>query len=40
MTVGITPAIVDLHYVADYLTAQEIQYGPAFTKDLTGEAGT
>jgi large repetitive protein len=36
-TVGITEAVVDLHYFADYLTAQEIQYGPAFTKDLTGE---
>jgi hypothetical protein len=36
-TVGITEATVDLHYFTDYLTAQEIQHGPAFTKDLTGE---
>jgi hypothetical protein len=34
--VAITEAMVDLHYFTDYLTAQQIQYGPAFTKDLTG----
>ena len=36
-TLGITEAMVDLHYHAEYLTVREIQYGPAFTENLTGE---
>ncbi len=36
-TLGITEAMVDLHYHAEYLTAQEIQHGPGFGGDLTGE---
>jgi hypothetical protein len=34
--VGIAEAMVDLQYPTDYLTAQEIVYGPAFTLDQTG----
>ncbi len=35
-TLGIAEAAVDLQYDTAYLTATEIQYGPAFTQDLTG----
>jgi hypothetical protein len=35
-TVSLTQATVNLQYHTDYLTAQEIQYGPAFTEDRTG----
>ncbi|TVS14618.1 MAG: choice-of-anchor C family protein, partial [Planctomycetaceae bacterium] len=35
-TVGVAEATVDLQYYADYLTAQEIEHGPAFTENLTG----
>jgi hypothetical protein len=35
-SVGIAEAMVDLQYPTDYLTAQEIVYGPAFTLDQTG----
>jgi len=33
---AIAEAAVDLQYNTAYLTATEIQYGPAFTQDLTG----
>ena len=33
---GVAQAAVDLQYNTAYLTATEIQYGPAFTQDLTG----
>ncbi len=33
---GVAAASVDLQYFTDYLTAQEIEHGPAFTKDPTG----
>jgi hypothetical protein len=36
-TLAITEAMVDPHYLTGYLTAEEIQYGPAFTEHLTGE---
>jgi autotransporter-associated beta strand protein len=35
-TLGVGSATVDLHYNTGYLTAQEIQYGPAFTLNRTG----
>jgi hypothetical protein len=34
---GVVQATVDLQYAANYLTAQQIEYGPAFTQDQTGE---
>ncbi len=33
---GITEAVVDLNYDSNYLTAQEIVHGPAFTVEPTG----
>ncbi|TVS21116.1 MAG: hypothetical protein EA424_00535, partial [Planctomycetaceae bacterium] len=36
-TLGITEAMVDLHYHNEYLTAQEIQHGPGLGEDRTGE---
>ncbi len=35
-TLGVAEAAVDLQYQRDYLTAQEIEHGPAFTLDRTG----
>ena len=35
-TLGVAQAAVDLQYNTAYLTATEIQYGPAFTQNLTG----
>jgi len=35
-TLAIAQAAVDLQYDTSYLTATEIQYGPAFTQNLTG----
>ena len=35
-TLGVSQAAVDLQYNTAYLTAMEIQYGPAFTLDRTG----
>jgi hypothetical protein len=36
-TRGVAEAMVDLQYRTDYLTAQEIVYGPAFTSFQTGQ---
>ena len=35
-TVGVAEAKVDLRYFSEYLTAEEIEHGPAFTLDKTG----
>jgi hypothetical protein len=35
-TLGVTEFTVDLQYFTDYLTAQEIEYGPAFAQNQTG----
>ena len=35
-TLGVAGAAVDLRYNTDYLTAQPIEYGAAFTEDRTG----
>jgi hypothetical protein len=35
-TLGVAGASVDVYYDTSYLTAMEIQYGPAFTENLTG----